>query len=143
LVIDPSLETLESNGRGPGENYADRRASALIGRFGGTVSGQHVPYIMPQENGHKTDVRWLRLGEAGGGLQIAGAAPFEFNASHFTDHDLFAAKHTYELEPRSEVILHLDAAHRGVGSASVGQDTLPKYQLLEKEYRFAFRIAAV
>lgn len=143
LVLDPALESLEWYGRGPWENYADRRASALIGRFGGTVSGQHVPYIMPQENGHKTDVRWLRLGEAGGGLQIAGAAPFEFNASHFTDHDLFAARHTYELEPRSEVILHLDAAHRGVGSASVGQDTLPKYQLLEKEYRFAFRIAAV
>jgi beta-galactosidase len=143
MALDPALENLEWYGRGPWENYADRKASALIGRFGGTVSGQHVPYIMPQENGHKTDVRWVRLGDAGTGLQIAGATPFEFNASHFTDHDLFAAKHTYELEPRSEVILHLDAAHRGIGSASVGQDTLEQYQLLEKEYRFVFRLTAM
>jgi beta-galactosidase len=142
MALDPALESLEWYGRGPWENYADRRASALIGRFGGTVTDQHVPYIMPQENGHKTDVRWLRLGDANAGLHIAGTTPFEFNTSHFTDHDLFAAKHTYELEPRSEVILHLDAAHRGIGSASVGQDTLPKYQLLEKEYRFEFRLTA-
>ncbi len=142
LALDQSLEKLSWYGRGPWENYADRKAAAMIGRYDGTVSGQHVPYIMPQENGHKTDVRWLRLGEAGEGLRIAGAAPFEFNVSHFTDHDLFASTHTYELEPRSEVILNLDAAHRGVGSASVGQDTLEKYQLLEREYRFQFRLTA-
>jgi beta-galactosidase len=143
LALDQSLEKLAWYGRGPWENYADRKASAMIGRYDGTVGEQHVPYIMAQENGHKTDVRWLRLGEAGAGLNIAGAAPFEFNVSHFTDHDLFASKHTYELEPRSEVILNLDAAHRGVGSASVGQDTLEKYQLLKREYHFAFRLTAL
>ena len=106
----------------PADNLAYLlKYDSVQGRFGGTVSGQHVPYIMPQENGHKTDVRWVRLGDAGASLQIAGTTPFEFNASHFTDHDLFAAKHTYELEPRSEVILHLDAAHRGIGSASIQQ----------------------
>jgi len=143
MALDQALEGMEWYGRGPWENYADRKASAMMGRFGGTVTGQHVPYIMPQENGHKTDVRWLQLGADSAGLRIAGASPFEFNVSHFTDHDLFASTHTYELEPRSEVILNLDAAHRGVGSASVGQDTLEKYQLLESEYRFVFRLKPI
>lgn len=143
MALDQSLEGMEWYGRGPWENYADRKASAMIGRFGSTVTEQHVPYIMPQENGHKTDVRWLQLGADRAGLRIAAAAPFEFNVSHFTDHDLFASTHTYELEPRSEVILNLDAAHRGVGSASVGQDTLEKYQLLDSEYRFVFRLNAM
>lgn len=139
LVLLADFEQLEWYGRGPWEHYSDRKASAMIGRYRSTVTEQYVPYIMPQEHGHKTDVRWVRLTDANGcGLHVQGAPIFEFSASHFTADDLFQAKHTYELTPRPEVYLNLDAAHRGLGTASCGPDTLPQYRLLDRVYRFGW-----
>ena len=162
LALVPELEQLKYYGRGPLENYWDRKASAMVGIYQSTVTDQYVPYVMPQEHGHHTDVRWLTLTDAKGrGLRVEGvgvwvgesggksaasqpaAAPqfLEFNASHFTDQDLYAARHTHELTPRREVILNLDAAMRGLGTASCGPDTLEKYQILQKEYNFTYRLS--
>jgi len=141
LALDGALEQLAWYGRGPWENYTDRKASAMVGRYRGTVSGQWVPYIMPQENGHKTDVRSLELTDANGkGLHVEGEPLLEFNASHFTDNDVYACRDTIDLRPRTEIILNLDAAHRGLGTASCGPDTLEKYKLLEKDYRFGYTL---
>ena len=65
------------------------------------------------------------------------------SASHFTIEDLFRAHHTHELEPRPEVILNLDGAHRGLGTGSCGPDTLPRYRIRAGLHRFAYRIRAV
>ena len=139
LVLAPGLERLEWFGRGPWENYPDRKASAMVGRYASTVTEQYVPYIMPQEHGHKTDVQWLTLAnEQGHGLRVEGDPTIEFSASHFADADLFAAKHTIDLSPRAEVILNLDGAHRGLGTASCGPDTLERYCLLESDYQFTY-----
>jgi beta-galactosidase len=141
LALAPELEQLEWFGRGPWENYSDRKASALIGRYHSTVAAQYVPYIMPQEHGHKTDTRWVRLSDAAGrGLRVVGHPTLEFSASHFTAEDLFQARHTCDLTPRAEVILHLDYGQRGLGTASCGPDTLEKYRLLEAEYQVAFTL---
>ena len=141
LSLIPSLEELVWFGRGPWENYCDRKASAMLGHYHSTVSAQYVPYIMPQEHGHKTDVRWLSLADpAGQGLVVTGGPTLEFSASHFTATDLFNARHTTDLKPRPEIILNLDAAQRGLGTASCGPDTLEKYRLLEKEYRFSYTL---
>jgi beta-galactosidase len=135
------LENLEYFGRGPLENYWDRKASSLVGRYRSTVSAEYVPYVMPQEHGHHTDVRRLTLrNEHGHGLHISGDPLFEFNVSHFTANDLYNAKHTPDLHPRPEVIVSLDAAHRGLGTASCGPDTLEQYQIREKEYNFTYRL---
>jgi beta-galactosidase len=143
MALLPELDNLEWYGRGPWENYTDRKASAMVGRYGGAVSEYFVPYIMPQENGHKTDVRWLKLSSPSGkGLLVQAEGTLEFNASHFTDNDLYACTHTFELNPRKEVILNLDAAQRGLGTGSCGPDTLEQYQLREKEYRFSFTLKA-
>jgi beta-galactosidase len=143
VVLVPGLEHLEWFGRGPWENYPDRKTSAILGHYRSTVSEQYVPYIMPQEHGHKTDVRWLLLAdEHGHGLRVEGDPTIEFSASHFTDADLFAAKHTIDLVPRAEVILNLDGAMRGLGTASCGPDTLEEYRLLKSVYRFAFTFRA-
>ncbi len=143
LILAPGLEQLEWFGRGPWENYPDRKASAMIGRYTSTVTEQYVPYIMPQEHGHKTDVRWLTLSdETGRGLRVVGEPTIEFSASHFADADLFAAKHTIDLAPRAEVMLNLDGAMRGLGTASCGPDTLEQYRLRAPVYRFAYRISA-
>ena len=76
----------------------------------------------------------------GQGLRVAGEPTFEFSASHFTA-TICTRRHTFDLKPRPEVILNLDAAQRGLGTASCGPDTLAQYCLLEKEYRFAYRLA--
>jgi len=96
---------------------------------------------MPQEHGHKTDVRWLSLtDDAGRGLMVLGNPTFEFSASHFTADDLYRARHTIDLRARDEVILNLDHRQRGLGTASCGPDTLEPYRLLDSEYRFAYRL---
>lgn len=141
MEIAPAYEELLWYGRGPGENYPDRKAGAMVGVYHSTVSVQYVPYIMPQEHGHKTDVRWLALRTAGGAeLRFTGCPLLQFNASHFSDDDLFRARHTYELVPRPEIILTLDGAHRGLGTASCGPDTLPCYRLHRERYRFGFLV---
>jgi beta-galactosidase len=144
LILSPDLEQLEWFGRGPWDNYADRKAAAEVGIYQSTVSGQYVPYIMPQEHGHKTDVRWLKLATADGhSLQVTGQPLIEFSASHFTASQLFAAKHTYDLIPHREVYLNLDYGQRGLGTASCGPDTLEKYCLLKSTYAFAYRLSSV
>jgi beta-galactosidase len=108
-----------------------------------TVSDQYVPYIMPQEHGHKTDVRWLRLtDQAGHGLHVMADEGFEFNVLHYTDEDLATAQHTSELTPRPEVILRLDHGMRGLGTG-LHVDTLTQYQLNQPDYRFTFMLHLV
>jgi len=139
MCIVGGFENLEWFGRGPWENYCDRKTSALVARYRSTVTDQYVPYIMPQEHGHKTDVRWLALRtNTGAEFRVHGCPLFEFNASHFSDNDLFNARHTCDLKPRHEVILNIDAAHRGLGTASCGPDTLPHYRLSKHTYHFRF-----
>ena len=137
----PGLERLSWYGRGPWENYSDRLASALVGRFESTVADEYVPYIVPQEHGHHSDTRWLSLqSDAGLGLRVEGRPTIGFSASHFTAADLYGALHTCDLEPRREVFLNLDHAQRGLGTASCGPDTAERYRLLERSYRFTYAL---
>jgi beta-galactosidase len=136
MILPAEFETLRWFGRGPHESYGDRKRGAAVGWYEGTVLGQYVPYVVPQEHGNKTDVRWIELRKKqGGALRIsAGASWFEASATHFTPHDLFAARHTTDLRPRSEIFLNIDVAHRGLGTASCGPDTLSRYLLPPKKY---------
>ena len=139
LVLSPRLDRLEWLGRGPWESYPDRLASTLVGRFRSTVADQYVPYILPQEHGHRSEVRRLSVTDAAGrGLEVEGRPTIGFSASHLTADDLYRARHTCDLEPRAEVILSLDHAQRGLGTASCGPDTAPRHKLVEPAYRFAY-----
>jgi beta-galactosidase len=141
LCLNPGFENVEWFGRGPWENYSDRKSSAMVGTYSSTVSEQYVPYIMPQEHGHKTDVRWFSLtNEIGKGVRVEGFPALEFSASHFTANDLFKALHTYDLKPRSETIINVDHAMRGLGTASCGPDTLDQYRLLKSIYKYSYSI---
>jgi beta-galactosidase len=144
LIIDPSYENLEWYGRGPWENYCDRKSSAMVGRYLSTVAAEYVPYIMPQEHGHKTDVRWVTMRDCDGyGLKVEGYPIIEFSASHFLTNDLYSAKHTFELTPRQEIRLNLDTAMRGLGTASCGPDTLDQYRLLKHNYEFTYSLELI
>ena len=100
-----------------------------------------MPYIAPQEHGHRGDVRWLTLTNGEGrGIKVSAQPTIGFSASHFTAADLTAARHTIDLEPRAEVILNLDHATRGLGTASCGPDTSPRYRLRSGTHRFSYVI---
>ena len=144
ISLVPGLEQIEYYGRGPFENYWDRKASSMVGCYQNSVSGEYVPYIVPQEHGHHTDVRWLALkDEKDNGLEVIGYPTFEFNASHFTANELFNGKHTIDLQPRPEVILSINAIMRGLGTASCGPDTLEQYQINSSEYKFTYGLRII
>ena len=116
LVLPAGLENLTWFGRGPQENYLDRKTGAAVGLYQSTVAEQFTPYVYPSECGGKEDVRWLTLtDQAGAGLMVIGLDQLHIDASHYTIHDLAAAGHPYELTRRDEVTLHLDGWHMGVG----------------------------
>lgn len=138
LALKPGLENLLWYGRGSLENYWDRKRSSIIDLYGSTVTDQYVPYILPQEHGNHTDVRWLSLFGDKAGLRVAARGVFEFTASHFTAQDLTAAFHTYDLKPRPEIYLSLDLHQRGLGTASCGPDTLPQYKIGPGKHRFSY-----
>ena len=141
MQLPAGFEQLSWYGRGPQETYADRQEGAQVGIYRGTVSEQYVPYIVPEENGNKTEVRWVALSDAGGrGLMAAGKPWINFSAHHFTPEDLTLARHTYELTPHPEITLNLDYAQSGLGSAACGPGRLEKYQLKAQETRFSVRL---
>ena len=138
-------EHLAYFGRGPVENYADRKTGSLLARYDTTVAGEYVDYVMPQEHGHHTETRWLELSASdrkAPTVHIAAAPLLEFNATHFTVEDLYAAKHTTDLKPRAETIVYLDAVHRGLGTQSCGPDTLDRYKVSAKRYAFSYTLTA-
>ncbi len=141
LRLPGHLDRFAWYGRGPHENYIDRMESARVGVYRSTVAEQYVPYIFPQENGNKSDVRWASLTNLRGeGLLVLGAPLINVSALHYTPQDLTTAAHTYELEPRDEIILHLDLAHHGLGSNSCGPVPLEKYWLKPAPFKFAVRL---
>ncbi|HWC79048.1 MAG TPA: glycoside hydrolase family 2 TIM barrel-domain containing protein [Pseudonocardiaceae bacterium] len=117
-------------GGGPGEAYRDMRRAARIGLHERSVEEMQTPYIFPQENGNRIDVRWAELSTPDGrGLRVAGRPRFDLTARRWTSEDLDAAGHTTDLRPRDRVFTQVDLAHQGLGSASCGPGVLPAHQL--------------
>ncbi|HEV8282439.1 MAG TPA: glycoside hydrolase family 2 TIM barrel-domain containing protein [Candidatus Limnocylindrales bacterium] len=140
LELVAGYETVEWFGRGPHETYPDRRRGSRIGRWSSTVSDLLTPYVHPQENGGRADTRWMRLEAPGGTLRIDLDEPRQVSALHVHAADLAAATHDVEVRPRPETIIHIDSAHRGVGSASCGPDTLEPYVLRPGGYRWVWAL---
>lgn len=131
-------------GRGPGEGYTDKKLSQDFGTHTLPIEELHTPYEFPQENGNRTDVRWVKFldnhkGNVGLRARFVNKPRgFDFAASHYRCEDLEKAQHPYELEKcrRSEVVVRLDEAHMGLGSASCGPGVLPQYALESKPFKF-------
>ncbi len=138
-------------GRGPHEAYVDRQEGARVGVYTGSVDEQYVPYIVPEENGNKTEVRWVSLTGVDGIGLLATALPgqsgewpadgwLSVSAHHYTTEDLTQARHPYEMRRVDEIILNLDYAQSGLGSASCGPGRLEKYKLQAVETTFSLRL---
>lgn len=135
-------------GRGPHESYPDRKESALIGLYRGTVDEQYFSYIQPEENGNRCDVRWAALtNPSGEGLVAEGLPAISVNAQHYTTKDLDLARHSCDLKRRDDITLNLDFETLGVG----GDDSWtpmtvhPPYRVNPKpaQYRLHLRPVAV
>jgi hypothetical protein len=138
MTLPEGFEQFTWYGRGPHENYSDRCEGAPVGVYQGSVEEQYVPYIVPEENGNKTEVRWVTLTDSQGvGLLAVGNPFLEVSAHHFTTQNLTEARHTFELRRTPEITLNLDYAQSGLGSASCGPGRLEKYQLKAEETRFS------
>jgi beta-galactosidase len=128
-------------GEGPHECYPDRRASAMYGTW--ESDPDELPYLVPQEFGLRTNCTRLELVDPRSGevLQVeTQGRPFHFSATRHTASDLFSARDVTELRHRSNLVVHIDAAHRGLGTASCGPDTLPHYRVRPGRYVLAYRI---
>ncbi|MBA2382893.1 MAG: hypothetical protein H0V73_12350 [Chloroflexi bacterium] len=146
LETIPGLEQAQWFGRGPHESYPDRRRGARVGRWQSSVADLAVPYIRPQENGGRADVRWLELRDAtgsGSGLRLAFDRPLQVSATHHSAADLAAAGHDIELVARPETIVHIDVAHRGLGTASCGPDTTAEYLVGPGSYEWSWSMEPV
>ncbi|MFJ4283304.1 glycoside hydrolase family 2 TIM barrel-domain containing protein [Streptomyces massasporeus] len=144
LFLPRGLDRLHYYGRGPEENHWDRNNGTDVGLYSGTVAEQWTPYIRPQENGNKTDVRWAALTDGRGrGLLVSGEPLVEVNASHFTPEDLsVGARHDYQLTPRDAVVLRVNHRQMGVGGDdSWGAHTHAEFKLLaDRDYAYSYRL---
>lgn len=141
LELPLEMRRIEWFGRGPQENYCDRDAGYPIGRYSADVDELYIPYVMPQECGNHTAVRWATMtGKNRHGLKITAPELMDFSALRFSEKDLFKAMHTNELNPQEKVFIHIDYKQRGVGTATCGPDTYPEYRINSGIYNFTYII---
>lgn len=146
FLLDEGLDTLSWYGRGPHDNYWDRKTGAKIGRYEGKVADQFVPYLRPQECGNKTDVRFALLtGESGGdGLEFESSSLMEVCALPWTPEELEGSDHAYKLPPSDKTVLRINYKQMGVGGddswgAPIHEEfTLPS----NRTYSFGFTMGA-
>lgn len=143
--LSADFDELTYFGRGPHENYVDRKTSALVGTYTSHVSEQRFAYSRPQENGNKTDVRWLTLGDnRGGAITIRSNKAFEMSAMPFAmeDFDDGMAKeqrHPIDVAKQNYTELHINKAQMGVGGdTSWGAKPHKEYMLFPAIYKFNF-----
>ena len=143
-TIPAGFEKFTWLGRGPEESYIDRKAGVAVGLYSGSVDDQYEPYIMPQENGNKTDVRWAAVtNQEGFGVLASFSTLMETSVSHFTANSLYNANHTNELTREDEVYWKLDLMQSGLGGNSCGPMTLPQYLIEPGEFRFSILLRPV
>ncbi len=129
-------------GRGPEENYIDRKTGSPMGLYSRPVSEMATAYVRPQETGNREDTRWvaLRKRNGQGGLLAVADASIAFSAQPYTPWDLHVAEHINELTPRDETILCLDYRQAPIGNASCGPGPLPHYVLRAEPVSFGLTL---
>ena len=148
--LNKRLTNIQYYGRGPIENYSDRKTSTFIGRYNQTVEEQFFPYIRPQETGTKSDIRWWnQVNRAGNGVQFVAEAPFSISALNYSIESLDEGlektnRHSELIDPTDYVNLCIDKVQMGLGCVTSWR-TLPldQYMLPYQDYGFKFVIKPV
>lgn len=135
LKLDKAMENIRYYGRGPRENYIDRKTASFFGTYDSTVTEQFESYVRPQDNGYRCDVRWAAFTDADGrGVKFSASEPLFMQAIHYGAEDLEFARHRngqqrFRADPerRDEVCLNLDVRQLGLGGGSCGPKPMSKY----------------
>jgi len=145
MSLPKEFQQVEWYGRGPHESYADRKTSAFIGYYNGTLREQYHPYVRPQETGNKTDVRWLAVRNQDNGVLAVGLPLLSANVLPFPYDSLLSVsskmrqKHGGEIKPGDEVCLFLDLKQQGVGGDnSWGAPVHREYCIPAIPYTYSF-----
>ncbi len=143
MAIPEGYDHMTWYGRGPQETYWDRKTGAAVGRYKGLVNDQIHHYTRPQENGNKTDVRWISFtNQEGAGFAIVGMPHVDVSAWPYTMKDLEQAAHPFEIPERDFITINIDYRQMGVGGDnSWGMRTHPEYTLpANRPYGYRFQI---
>ena len=150
FILNNNYNQVNWYGRGPHENYQDRNSAAFVGLYNANVEDLYFPYIRPQENGYKTDVRWITFTDnAGKGVKIVGPKMLSFSAHHQYNSDFDAGKekqqrHTTDIVKRDFVNINIDSEQMGVGGdTSWWAKPLNKYQIKAKTMSYAYSIIPI
>ena len=150
MALPGDVDDFTWYGRGPHENYADRKIDAFMGIWNGKVSEQAFEYYRPQETGNKTDVRWLTLkNKDGKGIEVKGTQPLSVSATNYKPEDLDPGltkkqQHWSDVMPQYTTILCVDLLQRGVaGLNSWGAKPLDEYRLTDKQYSYSYTIKVI
>lgn len=139
-----NLDHITWYGKGPVENYVDKASGFDVGIYDMNITDFMEPYIMPQENGNRTDVRWMLLAEPQKtGLLVAADSLLSMSAWPYTEKNINEAKHTNELTPSGFITLNIDLKQMGIGGNDSWSDVaqpLPQYQIEAKDYKYSFFI---
>ncbi|CAG9947389.1 unnamed protein product [Clonostachys rosea f. rosea IK726] len=142
LSLPKYYNAAEWFGRGPGESYLDKKASARFGRWNSSIDELNTAYEWPQENGNRADTRWLRVksatpGEHGGAtIEARMVTPFHFSLRKHATDDLDKSKHPHELTELDETVLNLDHLQHGLGTGSCGPGPWSQYRLKTGPFEF-------
>jgi beta-galactosidase len=160
LQMPRNFDQMSWLGRGPQESYWDRKTAAFVGLYKGSVADQYWAYLRPQENGNKTDVRWMTItDQSGNGLLFAGMPLLEVSAHHNLlidfesmertdgrqrDGDVVVNRHINDVKPRDLTSVNIDYKQMGVGGDdSWGARTHDQYRLTDTKYSYSFRMRAI
>ena len=161
VVMPRQFDQMSWLGRGPQESYQDRKTSVFVGKYSGSVADQYWAYVRPQENGNKTDVRWMTVTNAGGtGLLFVGEPLLEVSAHHNVIEDFESEgrtngkfledgtrvknRHRIDVKPRDLTSVNINYKQMGVGGDdSWGARTHEKYRLTGKAYSYSFRMKPI
>ena len=145
LKLPKTFTNVKWYGNGPYESYDDRKESAFAGLYTSTVADFHFPYIMPQETGNKTDVRWMLLSSKDGvGLLVAGEPLLNVNVQDYSLQALNESKLSHHLKRGDNIYLDIDFKQMGVGGDDSWSPRVhPEYLLNGMKYEYSFRIKPV
>ena len=139
MLLPSDMDKVTYCGYGPYESYIDKHRASYYGNFTSTADKLFEDYIKPQENGSRWGCDILKLdSDRNTGLTVASSQTFSFNVSHYTQEELAAKKHNYELQKSPFTVLCIDYQQSGVGSNSCGPQLAKKYRLEEEKFNFEF-----
>ena len=150
FILQNQYQNVNYLGRGPHENYQDRNTSALVGHYEAEVEDLYFPYTRPQENGYRTDIRWVAFtNDEGKGVKVSAPTHFSFSAHHQYNADFDAGKtkqqrHTTDIQKRDLVNVNIDQVQMGLGGLNSWYSMpLPKYRVKPEDRSFTYVISPI